>query len=594
MGPGAEKRVVGFVTFLGTLLYIPYLGSVGLWDPWETHYGEVARSMIQRNDYVFPYWENAWFFSKPVLTMWLQALGMQVVGTNHTSGAVGLYTEWGLRMPFALLSILALSLITLALCRTVNRRTGLAVGVVLATMPLFFLLTRQAVTDTPFVDCLICAMACALIGQLDPTTSSRSAWWYGFYAFCAFATLAKGLMGFALPAVILSAYAGLCLFPWSASNLLHHLRWLRHRKGPPPWLWAQCYQMRLGTGILVFLAIAAPWYVVMCLFRGVDDEGKLFWWRFLVHDHLNRLLVGVHTTTPGGTFTYFLEQGGFALFPWVLLVPGAFTMVMAQGLKPKSPRDQVAAIGLLWTLTTFALMASSTTKFHHYVFPILPGVAILIALFIDKLLDEGVVPHAFSLLLGVILFSLVGRDLATNPKNFTDLFVYNYERPYPAFLTTRSVVFGYNLKDILATVFTGFAVVGCIAALLRRQRAVVATLSTLALGFALWFNWSHWVDLSHHWTQRDLFWRYYADRKEGEPIAAYQMNWRGETFYSRNQVKQITLPPRLNQYASLPGRKWALVEHARLPDLRIAVGASHPVTVIERGNNNKFALVVID
>ena len=74
-----------------------------------------------------------------------------------------------------------------------------------------------------------------------------------------------------------------------------------------------------------------------------------------------------------------------------------------------------------------------------------------------------------------------------------------------------------------------FAVAGRRARWRRCSRARVLLYGAfwaLALGFALWFNWSHWVDLSHHWTQRDLFWRYYAQRKPGEPIAAYMMNWR--------------------------------------------------------------------
>ena len=59
----------------------------------------------------------------------------------------------------------------------------------------------------------------------------------------------------------------------------------------------------------------------------VDDEGKTFFYRFFIHDHLNRLFEGVHTTTPGGTFIYFIEQGGYALFPWVALLPGALAVV---------------------------------------------------------------------------------------------------------------------------------------------------------------------------------------------------------------------------------------------------------------------------
>jgi len=46
-------------------------------------------------------------------------------------------------------------------------------------------------------------------------------------------------------------------------------------------------------------------------FGGRDDEGKTFFERFIVHDHFKRPAQGVHTTTPGGTFTYFVEQIGF-------------------------------------------------------------------------------------------------------------------------------------------------------------------------------------------------------------------------------------------------------------------------------------------
>ena len=53
-----------------------------------------------------------------------------------------------------------------------------------------------------------------------------------------------------------------------------------------------------------------------------------------------------------------------------------------------------------------------------------------------------------SLLLGLVFFILVGKDLAGNPKNFTDLFVYNYDRPYPFELDARAIRFG---DHVLAT-----------------------------------------------------------------------------------------------------------------------------------------------
>jgi hypothetical protein len=116
----------------------------------------------------------------------------------------------------------------------------------------------------------------------------------------------------------------------------------------------------------------------------------------------------------------------------------------------------------------------------------------------------------------------------------------------------------------------------------------------LVTAWCLWFNWYHWVALSHMWTQRDQFWRYYKLRQPNEPITAFLMNWRGETFYSRNTVKQIKDNNLLYQYAQQPGREFALVEHTRLGILKGAVGPDKQVTLIDKDVNNKFVLVVIE
>jgi 4-amino-4-deoxy-L-arabinose transferase-like glycosyltransferase len=723
-------RIAGGAALVAALVFVPYVGAVGLWDPWETHYGEVAREMIDRADYVYPYWQDSWFFSKPPLTMWLDVLGMQVVGTDRGGDTkLPLYTEWGMRLPFALLSVAALAVLAWALARTVNRRVGLSAAFVLATMPLYFLISRQAVTDTPFVTTLVAAMACALVGLLDAQTRHRAAWWYTFYVLLGLSTLGKGLLGVGLPAVILLVYACFFVIPWNREGLAAHRRFVTRRSEreavragalPMPVLFAEIQRMHLLPGIAVFLAVAAPWFVTLSVFPAVDLENKTFFYRFFIHDHFNRLVEGVHTTTPGGTFTYFIEQGAYAVFPWVALVPGALASAARIRFGARDNRTRVAFIALVWAVFSFYLMDSSATKFHHYVLPVLPGVAILVALFIDDLWEEGVAAHGVSLLLGLVFFILVAKDLATNPKALTDLFVYNYERPYPFELDTRAIRYGNHilavgdvvaaallaaaaylffgsgeerdggrssrataallaagglaalvsdgmrpgtspllLLAIFASAAAGYAlwsatrakgaeraamvtfavcvalscgvllVVGLrigaadplglllrqpmnvklgltwtftlaglaltAAALLRAPAVLYSSFGALALCFALWFSWSHWVDLAHHWTQRDLFWRYYDQRRPYEPITAYMMDWKGETFYSKNTVRQIKdSPPRLTLYGQLPGRKWALVEQARLGLLRQAVGAEKTVTPIDKDLNVKFVLVTIE
>ena len=84
--------------------------------------------------------------------------------------------------------------------------------------------------------------------------------------------------------------------------------------------------------------------------------------------------------------------------------------------------------------------------------------------------------------------------------------------------------------------FTALAV---IFALFRAKSATVISTLTGALVFALWFNWSHWVDLSHHWTQRDQFWRYYTQRKPGRAHRGLPDELARRDVLLAQQVKQI-------------------------------------------------------
>ena len=60
------------------------MGIYSLWDPWETHYGEVAREMLARDDWISLWWaQDGWFWSKPVLDMWMQAIAMATLGVHY-------------------------------------------------------------------------------------------------------------------------------------------------------------------------------------------------------------------------------------------------------------------------------------------------------------------------------------------------------------------------------------------------------------------------------------------------------------------------------------------------------------------------------
>jgi len=178
-----HRRHGFWLVVLTTLLYLPLLGSHSLSDPWETHYGEVSREILSRNDWISTWWaQDGWFWSKPVLDFWIQALAMATFGVRYKSDQVLSavsegrvpWPEWAVRLPVFLLSLLAVYLLYKAVARVFGRRAGLLGGVVLLTMPQWFLLTHQTMTDMPFVAPMASAMALLLLGaHEDPDEEVR-------------------------------------------------------------------------------------------------------------------------------------------------------------------------------------------------------------------------------------------------------------------------------------------------------------------------------------------------------------------------------------------------------------------------------------
>jgi hypothetical protein len=79
-------------------------GLMGLFEPTETRYAEIAREMRASGDYLVPRLNGIAHFHKPPLAYWLTAAGFAACGVN----------EWGARLPVALASLLTLGFTALA------------------------------------------------------------------------------------------------------------------------------------------------------------------------------------------------------------------------------------------------------------------------------------------------------------------------------------------------------------------------------------------------------------------------------------------------------------------------------------------------
>ncbi len=171
--PLKERQGFWLIVFC-CVLYLPTLGAHSLIDPWETHYGEVARDILARDDWITIWWaEEGFFLSKPILDFWVQALAMATFGVKYrpdgmiapaAQGGEPVHPEWIVRLPSLALSVIALYLAYRAVAQVRGRRAGFLASIVLATTGYWNMLSHQSITDMPFVAALTASMALLIIG----------------------------------------------------------------------------------------------------------------------------------------------------------------------------------------------------------------------------------------------------------------------------------------------------------------------------------------------------------------------------------------------------------------------------------------------
>lgn len=110
-----DRHIPVLLFILGLLLFIPFLGSVHLFDWDEINFAEAAREMILTGDYLRVHIDYKPFWEKPPLFIWLQALSMNVFGIN----------EFAARVPNAFCGAITLPLLFLLGKQLQGRTIGL-------------------------------------------------------------------------------------------------------------------------------------------------------------------------------------------------------------------------------------------------------------------------------------------------------------------------------------------------------------------------------------------------------------------------------------------------------------------------------------
>ena len=202
-----------------------------------------------------------------------------------------------------------------------------------------------------------------------------------------------------------------------------------------------------------------------------------------------------------------------------------------------------------------------------------------------------------ALVTGACIVTFVGRDLSwatlarpQGNERLVHLFVYNYGRLWPEHLDYRAILTGFAIAAGVATAVAAF----------RTWRPVaMRSLLALALLFSAWGLNVYMVDLSDHWGFRDLAKRYYAVRQSpDEPLVAWQMNWKGENFYTGNRVYVFaeTDNKRIRKWLEdNDGRKaYFVLEHKRLERFRELLAEREVRALSTKRDHNKFLLVELE
>ena len=319
----------------GLLLFFGGLGAFPLLEPDEGRYYEIPHEMLLSGDFVSPHLNGVLYFEKPPLYYWLNA-GATALFRSHEIGA---------RIVGAVFGLAGLGLVWLLGSAMGGRRAGLWAVVLLATSPLYIILARIAIIDMTLTFFLSAALTCFWLTQQRDRGRQARWLWRGAFVFSALAVLTKGLIGVLMPG------AAVLLF------LAFTRRWAVLRRVP----WA--------SGLLLFLAIAVPWHVLVTL-RNPD-----FLWFYFVHEHILRYATPEAQRLAPFWIYAAVVMGG--MIPWSGVLPASLLFLCSSARS----RDRAPLVFLAcWAGFVILFFSLSKSKLVPYVLPAFPPMALLAAL----------------------------------------------------------------------------------------------------------------------------------------------------------------------------------------------------------------------
>ncbi len=328
-----------FLCLIFTLIWFAQLNLRHLIPSDEGRYAEIAREMMVSGDWLAPRYNGYLYFEKPPLQMWMNAATFAVFGVG----------DWQARLYTAVTSFIGIALIAFTGARVFNKRVGFFAALVLASSPYWALLGHFNTLDMGlafWMELTLCSLLLAQRSNL-PTRTVRY-WMWLSWAAMACAVLSKGLIGIILPGAVLVLYT------------------LVTRDFA---LWRRLY---LVSGLLIFSAVAVPWFVLM------QVHYPSFFDFFFMVQHFRRYLTPEQNRP--GPFYYFIPVLLAGFLPWLSI--SVQSAKHALKLPRQSNSFSPTWLLFIWSVFIFVFYSFSHSKLISYTLPIAPAIALLLGLYL--------------------------------------------------------------------------------------------------------------------------------------------------------------------------------------------------------------------
>ena len=315
----------------------------------ESRFAQATKQMLETGDYVDIRFQDEVRYKKPVGIYWMQAAAVKIGSALGIRDA--LTTIWLYRLPSLFGALSAVLLTYWTALAFVTQRAAVLAGLMMATCILLSFEGRIAKTDAVLLASVVAAMgalARAYLPEQRKWLGPQSVWLIPaiFWTALAAGVLLKGPV---IPMVVGLTIGTLVVIDRSGG-----------------WLMA----LRPAFGIAWFALLVLPWFLAIVL-----RSGESFFAEAIGHDLVSKLASGQesHGAPPG----YYL-----ALF-WVTFWPGAALAGLAASAVWSARREPGAKFLIAWIVPSWIVFEIVITKLPHYVLPLYPAIAILIAGIVD-------------------------------------------------------------------------------------------------------------------------------------------------------------------------------------------------------------------